>query len=160
MPKVYIRKPNTNCYNCRRAIYRRPSEILKNKNRVFCSSVCYGISSRKENPCVVCGIAVLASKNKKTCSRSCANRHRAGIQYNIGSPKDKVKDQRSIKLRLIAQRGTVCERCGYEKVEILHVHHRDRNRANNAFENLELICPNCHAEEHYLEGSWLSGSVK
>ena len=26
-------------------------------------------------------------------------------------------------------------------------------------ENLELICPNCHGEEHYLENSWLSGTV-
>jgi hypothetical protein len=44
-----------------------------------------------------------------------------------------------------------CERCGYDKYpEILVVHHRDRNRKNGAKENLELLCPNCHEEEHFL----------
>jgi hypothetical protein len=35
------------------------------------------------------------------------------------------------------------------------VHHRDRNRTHNDEENLELLCPNCHYEEHYLEKSQL-----
>ncbi|MBI2551090.1 HNH endonuclease [Candidatus Uhrbacteria bacterium] len=35
------------------------------------------------------------------------------------------------------------------------MHHKDRNREHNQLENLELICPNCHYEEHFLEGSWL-----
>ena len=44
-----------------------------------------------------------------------------------------------------------CERCGYDKhPEILVVHHRDRNRKNGTKENLELLCPNCHEEEHLL----------
>ncbi len=44
-----------------------------------------------------------------------------------------------------------CERCGYAKYpEILEVHHKDRNRANGNPDNLELLCPNCHTEEHYL----------
>jgi 5-methylcytosine-specific restriction endonuclease McrA len=28
------------------------------------------------------------------------------------------------------------------------VHHRDRNPHNNAFENLEVLCPTCHSLEH------------
>ncbi len=107
----------------------------------------------------MCGKLILASANKKTCSRTCANKNRAGIKYKIGSPRDKVKDQRSIKLRLISKRGKKCERCGFAKLEILHIHHKDRNRTHNEMDNLELICPNCHAEEHYLENSWLSGTV-
>jgi hypothetical protein len=46
-----------------------------------------------------------------------------------------------------------CERCGYNKFpEILVVHHKDRNRKNGAKDNLELLCPNCHEEEHLLNG--------
>jgi len=116
---------------------------------------CYGISCRKEHPCIVCRKPVLSSLNKKTCSRSCANIHRTGIKYGINSPRDKVKSQRAIKIRLLESRGQHCERCGYSKYEILHVHHKDRNRNNNKISNLELICPNCHYEEHYLEESWL-----
>lgn len=45
-----------------------------------------------------------------------------------------------------------CERCGYDKCPaILEVHHKDRVRKNGESGNLELICPNCHAEEHYLK---------
>ena len=131
----------------------------KNNGRLFCGLACYGIANRKEKPCVICGKLILAGANKKTCSRGCANKNRAGIKYKIGSPRDKVKDQRSVKLRLIAARGKKCERCGFSRIEILHVHHKDRNRTHNELDNLELICPNCHAEEHYLENSWLSGSV-
>ncbi len=101
----------------------------------------------------------MARENKRTCSRACANTHRAGITYKNGSPKDKVRTQRALKLRLLAERGKKCEQCGYAKTEILQVHHKDRDRSNNALSNLALICPNCHAEEHYLEGSWLSSKL-
>ena len=155
MTEQYKRRPNTKCLICSKLIYRRPQEVKSNNGRVFCSQVCYGIGCRKETPCVVCGVPILASANKKTCSRSCANTHRAGIKYRVGSPKSKVKHQQSLKLRLLKDRGKKCERCGYKQYKILNVHHKDRNRENNGLDNLELICPNCHAEEHYLQSSWL-----
>ena len=156
MVERYGRNPNTKCHICNRPIYRRPVELQRNNGRAFCSMACYGISCRKERPCLVCGKPILSGLNRKTCNRSCANIHRAGIQYKINSPRDKVKSQRSLKVRLLNQRGRNCERCEYTKIEILQVHHKDRNRENNELGNLELICPNCHAEEHYLENSWLN----
>jgi hypothetical protein len=113
------------------------------------------MACRKEQPCIVCGRLILASMHKKTCSRSCANRHRAGISYKINRPRDKVKSQRALKIRLLEERGMKCGRCDYKRQEILQVHHIDRNRSNNDMSNLELICPNCHYEEHLLEKSWL-----
>ncbi|MCC6934479.1 MAG: HNH endonuclease [Candidatus Yanofskybacteria bacterium] len=62
---------------------------------------------------------------------------------------------KALKMRLLRERGRTCERCGYDKPEILQVHHKDRDRSNNDLANLALICPNCHYEEHYLERSWL-----
>jgi len=153
--ELYKRNPNTPCLICKKPIYRRPSEIEASKNRVFCSQICYGISLRKEIPCVVCGKLILRGFNKKTCSRSCANINRAGIKYKIGSPKDKVKSQKILKLRLIESRGRKCERCDYDRYEILQIHHIDRNTNNNSLENLLLVCPNCHYEEHLLKKSWL-----
>jgi 5-methylcytosine-specific restriction endonuclease McrA len=45
----------------------------------------------------------------------------------------------------------LCNRCGYSAMpEILDVHHRDRDRTNNEPENLEVLCPNCHAIEHRI----------
>ncbi len=157
MAEQYERNPNTKCIVCSKPIYRRPAETMR--GRVFCSQTCYGAANRKETPCIVCGIPIQAHLNKKTCSRACANKNRTGIRYKIGSPRDKVKDERALKLRLMASRGTVCERCGYNKKEILNVHHKDRNHGNNDMGNLELLCPNCHAEEHHLKNSWMVGAV-
>jgi hypothetical protein len=149
----YKRHPNIKCAVCAKLIYRRPSEIKANKGRVFCSVICYGISQRKEIPCLVCGKSILAGFNKKTCSRTCANKYRAGIKYKIGRPRDKAKTFQIIKSRIIEKRGKRCEKCSYNKYDILHVHHKDRNRNNNNLENLILVCPNCHYEEHFLEKS-------
>jgi predicted nucleic acid-binding Zn ribbon protein len=158
MTEQYKRNPNTKCLICNKPIYKRPLVIKRNKGRVFCSSTCYGISCRKEKPCIVCGKPILAGLHKKTCSRKCANKHRAGIKYKINRPKDKVKHYKALKLRLLKIKGKHCERCGYPKYEILQIHHKDRVKTNNSLDNLELICPNCHAEEHYLENSWLNDS--
>ena len=152
MSEQYKRNPNTVCKICKKAIYKRPSVISSNKGNVFCSQFCYSVSCRKEVPCLVCGKPILAGLNKKTCSRACANIHRVGIKYKIGRPKDKAIRLYALKTRLSEIRGRNCERCGYAKFEILQIHHKDRNRNNNDLSNLELICPNCHYEDHCLFG--------
>lgn len=156
MAELYKRNPNTKCIICGKPIYKRPHELQKNNGRVFCSLNCYGFSCRKEIPCVICGKLILSGLHRKTCSRGCANKHRAGIKYKMNGPRDKVKKQRSLKLKLLKQRGKLCEKCGYNIYEILVVHHKDKNRENNKLENLELICPNCHAKEHYFKNNWLN----
>jgi hypothetical protein len=152
MPEYYIRKPNTVCLICNKNIYKRPHEIKRGNGRNFCSKACFGKSCRKEISCAICGNLILGGLNKKTCSRACSNIQRTGIRYKqIGRlSKDKVKTAQSLKKRLLKIRGIKCERCTYNKVAILQVHHRDRNHGNNNFDNLELICPNCHYEEHNI----------
>jgi hypothetical protein len=152
----YKRKPNIKCIVCGTPIYRRPVEIKRAKGKAFCNVRCYGIFCRKENPCIVCKKPILAGLHKKTCSRGCANVHRTGIQYNINRPKDKVKSQQALKIRLLRARGRKCERCSYDTYQILEIHHKNRNRKDNSLDNLALICPNCHAEEHLLKKSWLN----
>ncbi len=144
----YIRKPNTQCSLCKTPIYRRPSQL---SSSVFCSKHCYGLSQRKEVPCLVCGTPIISGLNKKTCSRACANKNRTGIAYTKDSFSDKALSQRRIKLRIMQERGASCERCGYAVSEILHLHHKDRNRSNNTDQNLEILCPNCHFEEHLVK---------
>lgn len=47
-----------------------------------------------------------------------------------------------------------CERCliseWMDNPVPLELHHKDRNKFNNSFENLEILCPNCHSLEHKL----------
>jgi predicted nucleic acid-binding Zn ribbon protein len=147
--ELYKRKPNTKCIVCKKYIYKRPSQITS--GRVFCSMKCYGINCRKETPCVICGKPILSGLNKKTCSRACSNKNRIGIKYKENNTRDVVRSQRALKLRLFKERGVKCQKCGYSKYNILQVHHIDKNRQNNSLKNLELLCPNCHYEKHYLE---------
>ena len=55
---------------------------------------------------------------------------------------------------LVHLRGHQCETCGNTewqgKLIPLEVHHIDGDRLNNVLENLQLLCPNCHAQtENY-----------
>lgn len=48
---------------------------------------------------------------------------------------------------------TECGLCGYNKYpDILEFHHKDRDRNNNTKENIIVLCPNCHMEEHFIAG--------
>lgn len=145
----YIRKPNCICKICNKEIYRRPSQI--NKGNVYCSQDCFGKSCEILIACVICGIEYQKGLHKKTCSRVCANKLRIGTKYTGRPLKDKVKTAQALKTRLIELRGPKCERCPYSNVKILNVHHKIRRAdgGSDDLDNLELICPNCHAEEHY-----------
>ena len=51
-------------------------------------------------------------------------------------------------------RGHKCEYCGLDSWNnlpiSLQVHHKDGDSLNNLLDNLELLCPNCHAQtENY-----------
>ena len=55
----------------------------------------------------------------------------------------------TLKPHLIKEKGHVCESCGLKEwlneQITLEVHHKDGDRLNNTFDNLQLLCPNCHA---------------
>lgn len=149
----YVRRPNCYCKTCNKEIYRRPFQIAK--GNVYCNHECYAISCTILVACIICGNKYKKGLHKKTCSRACSNKLRIGNKYNqVGRvSKDKVKTNRALKIRLIELRGAKCERCPYSKVKILHVHHKIRRAdgGSNDIDNLELVCPNCHSEEHYSD---------
>ena len=50
--------------------------------------------------------------------------------------------------------GSKCQKCGWNKAEIiLHVHHKDCNRKNGKLPNLAILCPTCHFYQHFLENT-------
>lgn len=52
----------------------------------------------------------------------------------------------------ISNKGSVCERCGWDKhIAGIVVHHKDRDRENQSLDNLEVICACCHAIEHWAK---------
>lgn len=38
----------------------------------------------------------------------------------------------------------------------LELHHKDGNHNNNSFDNLQILCPNCHAQTDYYRGKGIS----
>jgi 5-methylcytosine-specific restriction endonuclease McrA len=145
------RRPNTKCKICEKAIYRRPCNIAKANGNAFCSSTCHGKYQSKERPCPVCGKQVLAKKHAVCCSRECSNKNRTGIKYGIGRPRCNVVKLRTLKSRLIEERGPNCQICGYDNTNIIVAHHiiERSNGGSDDPSNLQLLCPNCHMTIHH-----------
>jgi 5-methylcytosine-specific restriction endonuclease McrA len=61
----------------------------------------------------------------------------------------KFKKMDWLKKHLIRERGHRCEKCltemWFDDMITLEVHHIDGDRTNNVYENLQLLCPNCHS---------------
>lgn len=109
---------------------------------------------QKEDPtkdCKVCGETLIRKRfangrledrtvflKRDHCSQSCAN------------TRDLIQaDSHRWRARQYKRREQ-CEECG-QKHHRLHVHHIDRNPANNAPENLTTLCPSCHLRRHWRE---------
>lgn len=69
--------------------------------------------------------------------------------YSLFAKGEVKKSGRTMAAPLIALRGQKCECCGITEwlgnPIKLEVHHLDGDRLNNELDNLQLLCPNCHA---------------
>tara|TARA_B100000745_G_scaffold237418_2_gene160328 strand:+ start:973 stop:1356 length:384 start_codon:yes stop_codon:yes gene_type:complete len=115
---------------------------------VYCSRQCTGLDQQKLKECKICKQTYIG--NKATCSRSCANKARAGIVYTKEGKFDKAYQGSILKEKVAQERGGTCERCGMNNYAILQVHHKtERHKGGtNDLKNLELLCPNCHMTHH------------
>lgn len=61
-------------------------------------------------------------------------------------------------------RGHKCEKCLNEfwnEAKIpLEIHHKDGNNLNNELDNLQLLCPNCHAQTENWRGKNTQNKIK
>jgi 5-methylcytosine-specific restriction endonuclease McrA len=74
--------------------------------------------------------------SRATCSQAC------------GNTKSEVKSQ-TLHWRARRHRAEMCKECG--ATAGLHVHHLDRNPANNEPTNLVTLCGSCHLKLHWRE---------
>lgn len=79
------------------------------------------------------------------------NRKEIPIEDIIYSNIERDFNGQSLKKKLINNgiKEEKCEKCGNtmwlgQKIH-LHLHHKDGNHKNNYIDNLQLLCPNCHA---------------
>lgn len=96
-------------------------------------------------------------KNNIYCSQECSNLDKTNkkIKNWLSGEYDGIigHDQLSKTIReyLIDQAQNKCEICGWGEINLttkkvpLEIHHIDGNYRNNAKENLQVLCPNCHS---------------
>jgi predicted amidophosphoribosyltransferase len=108
------------------------------------------------NTCKYCN-KPLSKKQNKFCSQKCfidfqyENRIRLWKDgdknssiYHAGIPK-------YVRRYILESANYKCVKCGWGEKNIfsgtipLDIHHKDGNHLNNTFDNLEVLCPNCHS---------------
>ena len=112
--------------------------------------------------CKNCGKEI--SYKREYCSNKCQqefaykqyiNRWKQGLEDGING---KYSISAHIKKYLREKFNNKCSKCGWSKTNTytnkvpLEVHHKDGNYLNNKEDNLELLCPNCHALTETYKG--------
>lgn len=135
---------------------------VKNLRNKYCSSSCaakmnnigkrrHGNAPQKHRcSYCLCEFQVPASRNPKYCSSKCnglALQKRTEIKIENGKYKGGSRDV--LKRYLIKKYGHKCVKCNLsewmDKKIPLELDHIDGNASNNKFENLQIVCPTCHA---------------
>ena len=146
-----LRKPDMirQCERCGKDFKRYAGHV----NQKYCSLECCRVPLT-ERLCKGCGkpfMPTMSSANRQSrqlfCDKHCWLRTYAKSKRiqsgNLGN-------WREAKAILLKETNGHCARCGWSEVpEVLEIHHIDRNRHNNRRGNLKLLCPNCHAMDHF-----------
>ena len=176
MEKLFILEGNrkrpaemVKCDNCNKEFLKGTKYIKRNEklgHNIYCSKEC-SQEAQKDRvllTCSYCGKEFERAKNKLNKSKSghyfCNSECKNAAQQVYKNTKTiseilpahygtGTSNYREIALREL---GAVCNRCGYDKCTAsLQVHHKNYNHKDNDIDNLEVLCANCHTEEHYGE---------
>lgn len=146
--KFYMTNPKL-CHNCNKIL------MYENKNKKFCNSSCAAIFNNKKRRILESWYCLNCKKEHKSpvykigtyCSVQCQKDHewkqRILLIFEGKGTKGTIK-------RYLLEQGHVCNKCKLTKWNNLPIplelEHIDGNSNNNKLENVELLCPNCHAQ--------------
>ena len=114
----------------------------------------------KIGKCINCGkeIILYRSHNGKYCSSKCQHeyiRKEFIEKWKSGEVDGAICNgftiSNHIRRYLLEKNDYKCEKCGFDGINpytnntILQIHHIDGDSSNNKEENLQVLCPNCHA---------------
>lgn len=127
-----------------------------NKNETFNKGK--KLKSYTKDKCVTCGKEYIKyNKKLKYCSIQCEQKHhreefiKKWLKGEIDATICGYELSNTIRKYLLEKAGYKCEKCGWSEVNEytgkvpLQIHHIDGNCKNNTKENLQVLCPNCHA---------------
>lgn len=158
------------CLNCSENFSVRAADA--NRGAKFCSRSCsakfntrkrYAESNKPNVKCAYCKEMFYKSEKRiervKSGLHFCSRTHKDLAQRLDGLPAlhlphygNGMHNYRDIAFRDVD--SPECARCGFKDTpEVLQVHHKDCNRANNDISNLEIVCPTCHEVEHFKSGT-------
>jgi hypothetical protein len=124
---------------------------------------------RTNKICQKCGDIYKPHRStQKYCSKKCSRKY-TDLERKKNVTKRVSEWRRRTKIKLVTMFGGKCIRCGYSKcIAALEFHHTDPSKKEfglsvrgltRFFDKLveeakkcELICANCHAEEHFKKG--------
>ena len=153
------------CETCKE-LFQAPVKEINRGNGRYCSIDCgkrrIRIPKIREHntTCAYCSISFWSRNLNKGTSKSgllfCCREHK-DLAQRIGGIeaiqplryRGKIEPSYTYHEFAVRNHGNKCNRCGYD--EFVIVHHKDRDRKNNSLENLEVLCPNCHALEHWAK---------
>lgn len=124
------------------------------KNEVYSEDISSKIKEQFNKNCLMCG---KPSGKKDYCCVDCKKKHikqqkinewlegKSNPQRGIGQIPEYIKEY------LKEIHDNKCEKCGWSEINPmtgkvpLQIHHIDGDCTNNDFNNLQILCPNCHS---------------
>ena len=159
--KAIKEKAKKYCLICGRELIGRIKSYCSKECRLKSNGVYYrtvGVIKK----CNYCGKEFIGGNDRKYCSTKCSTLQRNEILLKKFLNHEQINNGNNalpstIREFLYKKNNYKCELCGYEGYNIktgktiLQIHHIDGNSKNNYPDNLQVICPNCHAKtENYM----------
>lgn len=152
---------HVSCRKCGKKFTVKPSHRALGFGK-YCSRRCSALSQMKvriTKECATCGKGVHRSprdiKRSKSgqffCTKRCQTLWRNSLY--VGSKHGNWRHGRTAYRSILgrAKRKKVCVVCKTKDMRVLTVHHIDKDRTNNAVENLAWLCHNCHFLVHHYD---------